>query len=485
MGGTAGQLPAAGGARPWDSRDLDVAAGSQVSPGSSDEACSQGSAHTPDLTPPIPLTSAVFDRLAAGGGGPRDIEPLRRAVVRERLIAWRELADLVDEHWPASAAAAALRAATDSLARAWAAGGWARATLSYPTVGGWLSTCLRATYRACSAGAALPPAETGAAGAVAVVAALRAGHRAELAVHPRAGRLWLPGLGVAAVALEDWCRVEVTGPGEVVVRAPGRRWELPANGRDDPSDWRPVCPVRPLRPDPVLDDVDPYRGDGLPFAPRLDAAARAHWADLWARAGALLERLDPEQAGAIAAGITAVVPLRPGNRAGVRGATMYGASRSDTVGAVAMVRPAGGQNLALTLAHEFQHMKLEALSALVDLHDRSPEAGFRVPWRPDPRPIGAALHGAYAFLAMAEFWRRRRDELSGPAAARAGAESVRLRDAVLRALAGIAPSPRLTPLGRRFVAGMLTALERTSPDDRGRPGPVADLGVRDRAPALF
>ena len=61
--------------------------------------------------------------------------------------------------------------------------------------------------------------------------------------------------------------------------------------------------------------------------------------------------------------------------------------------------------LAVTLVHEFQHIKLGGLLHLAPLHDREPTRRLYAPWRDDPRPLGGLLQGVYAFTGVTDFWR--------------------------------------------------------------------------------
>jgi HEXXH motif-containing protein len=77
------------------------------------------------------------------------------------------------------------------------------------------------------------------------------------------------------------------------------------------------------------------------------------------------------------------------------------------------------------------------------------------PWRDDPRPHVGLLHGAYAHLGVAAFWRRRTTAETDRAVLRhAGVEYVRWREAALEVCDGLLSEAPLTALGRRFVLGM-------------------------------
>jgi hypothetical protein len=132
----------------------------------------------------------------------------------------------------------------------------------------------------------------------------------------------------------------------------------------------------------------------------------------------------------------------------------------DAFGAVALTTPVDGHGLALGLLHEFQHAKLGALLDIVPLYHRDDRPRFYAPWRDDPRPLGAALQGVYAFLGVTDFWRVQRHVLTGPQARLAEAEFVRWRDRVWRTFRELEDSDRFTPIGRRFLAGLRGRQER-------------------------
>lgn len=75
-----------------------------------------------------------------------------------------------------------------------------------------------------------------------------------------------------------------------------------------------------------------------------------------------------------------------------------------------------------------------------------------VPWRDEPRPVEAALHGAYAFLAVAEFWLARLREAEHP--------RFKERFTYVARQVGTVPEDllecgALTGAGREFVLGLI------------------------------
>jgi uncharacterized protein len=217
-------------------------------------------------------------------------------------------------------------------------------------------------------------------------------------------------------------------------------------------------PLRELRAGDlriVLDDLDPYRDCyGSPVAPRLDAAGLGAWQRAFSAAWALIEHDYPAYGRGLAAGLRTIVPLTVSERGG----TVSAAAR-DAFGAVAIELPAAPELLALQLIHEFQHVKLGGVLDLIDLTDAPDARLYYAPWRPDPRPLEALFQGAYAHVAVADFWRVRSGRLIHPGDSLAAAAMfARWRDQVLEVLGTLSCSGSITPVGQRFIAGMRRTL---------------------------
>jgi hypothetical protein len=71
------------------------------------------------------------------------------------------------------------------------------------------------------------------------------------------------------------------------------------------------------------------------------------------------------------------------------------------------------------------------------------------PWRADPRPLPGMLHGIYAFVTVAEYWRRQRHADAN--SARATFKFLYHREQVRLALRAVAGAPGLTEFGTRLV----------------------------------
>ena len=149
-----------------------------------------------------------------------------------------------------------------------------------------------------------------------------------------------------------------------------------------------------------LEDTDPARGLlGLTPTGQLTDDAAGHWRRCLVAAWQILVSRHRPAAEVLAGVLECLVPVEPDQVA--RGIS---ATSAEAFGAVAMSAPADGLSLALGLVHETQHSLLNATAHLFDLHVTPGTLGYS-PWRDDPRPASGVLHGAYAYLAVARFWR--------------------------------------------------------------------------------
>lgn len=130
-------------------------------------------------------------------------------------------------------------------------------------------------------------------------------------------------------------------------------------------------------------------------------------------------------------------------------------------GMLMMSTPPDARTAATTLAHEVQHAKLSALMDLLPMVKPDDRADrFYAPWRPDPRPAAALLHGAYAHLGVAGFWLNElRAEKDRAARVEAEIEFVRWRSAAAEACRVLLDADILTPTGDTFVVAMSGRLD--------------------------
>ncbi|MFJ4709522.1 aKG-HExxH-type peptide beta-hydroxylase [Streptomyces anulatus] len=334
------------------------------------------------------------------------------------------------------------------------------ALLLHPSVGRWMSHMLRSRDAEDSPADPSLCTDLGHAHALAVAAGIRAELRFRFRVPVRGGRAFLPTLGHAELGMPDARTTEIivkrrsihfpdagiSVPKPLSRQAPG--W-CPAH-RVSVGTGRAALTV-------LLDDVDPFRHEDAGSTPAphhpLDPTAAGRWAGLLTGAQDLLCRTDPGQTQALGAALTALTPHGPA------GTAVMSYTSSDAFGGIVLSEPACAEDLAVTLVHEFRHMKLNAVTDLVPLHTRvpagTPEGGdevFQAPWRDDPRDFEGVLHGAFAYSGVVDFWRRVCRDIEGPLLRRAQFELAHWWPQVHDAFAVLRASPRLTPAGRQFLA---------------------------------
>ncbi|QGZ51549.1 HEXXH motif domain-containing protein [Streptomyces sp. QHH-9511] len=412
------------------------------------------------MTPlPHRLPGAMFDALAAGGGGAEAMGMLARAEHSRRLACVYAVVTAARE--AGGAAAEAAEEAWELLVAAdRAEPGAVAAVLTHPSAGpALLGLLTRLT------GGETPPGMTmHRLTALAAAAAVRARVPAQVRwpapgpvlALPSLGRAHFPGARPGApvelrVDTDGHARLAV--PGSAPVRVP----TTPYRPESPPDRWRAPYLLTTLRTGAplLLDTLDPASFPSASDRPgELHADEVRAWASGARGACALLRADHPEVHAELAAGPRLIVPLIGTGRGNVSG------SSAETFGCMAMSLPQNGSVFAATMAHELQHNKFAALLHLFDLFEADGEELFYAPWRPDPRPLLGLFHGAYAHLGVARFWGRRSETEPDPAQ-RAAAQTrfARWRSATHEATVVLLASGRLTPLGRRFAARMLESLD--------------------------
>jgi uncharacterized protein len=387
------------------------------------------------------LPEAHFDALAAGFGDAESISYLtsaqrsvRRALLR--LLPERGGGDaLFTDGWD-------LLTSLDRSAR-----GAVDEVLAHPYVRAWAERCLRSP--------SAPPTGISHLASVAATAAVRSGSIAEVNVPVVDGYVHLPTLGRLRVGTAGTAALAVSGKNTFEARTGSAKWFVETASAAPDPDWQPVRALRAGKFTVHLEDTDLYRDcHQWPAATRLTAAEAAGWQARFEEAWPLIEHAYPQYAPGIAAGLSVLMPLAND----VPGREISAAARQ-AFGAVAAALPATGADLALLIIHEFQHVKLGAVTDMFDLYDRTEQRLFFAPWRDDPRPIGALLQGSYAHLGVTDYWRVRRHMVTGPTALDAAERFARWRMLTAEAIETLAGSGVLTPLGARFVAGMRATAE--------------------------
>jgi uncharacterized protein len=385
--------------------------------------------HVPDRLPEHQLPEGAFDALASGPGTPEAVS----ALAQMRLSKTRALV--------AAVAGDDGRAARhDMELTEAAAAGWTvlceldsthpdgvAEVFAHPYTRIWAMRCLRPPV------GAQPLLDRAHLAGLAAAAALRAGISTDLAVPVRDGLLHLPSVGALAVGdLPERTVMVSVSPGRVAVRVP--------------SAWQTVRQVAGTSLQFAVEDLDPFRDcQRWPATGRLTQHEWFVWHKALASACRGLVVGVPRYAEVLTAGLRAVVPLLPAP-AGMRSATSRHA-----FGAIAITLPADSSGIEELLVHEFQHVKLFALSDLYQLVDPNDTHLLRVPWREDPRPVEGVLHGTYAYLALAQLSRSR--GMVGQAT------WLRYRTWVSGACHELRAVKALTSDGERFVDCVLAALD--------------------------
>jgi HEXXH motif-containing protein len=362
----------------------------------------------------------------------------------------------------------------------------ARARLTQPLTGPWAGRCLRGLRSPIPTDAQRRElaGDLGHFSALAAVAAARAQIPFTVRLTPRGGLLALPSLGVLRTDTDETTVEAVHADGVMTLRRSGARDVVVHLERDTgawsaASAWTPAYALPGLLPGapPLpLEDLDPYRVPprepaqhalSEPAAP--DETERKRWLQAWSGAASALRTGGAQRPAEALALLRCLVPLQPPPGSDRHGSCS--ATRCEAFGALLSSVPATPVAFAATLVHELQHCKLAALSEMVTLHQADDAARYFAPWRRDPRPYGGLLQGAYAHLALADFYQRRAlsEERDRRLSASAWIQHARYRAQVQATLPALVGSPCLTVVGRTFVDEMVAAHERMAdhPAPRG------------------
>jgi uncharacterized protein len=432
------------------------------------------------------ISGDALAELAAGMGGADAIRQLTQAQrsLRRGLIAGVYEAGLASPR--------VLGSAKDRLTAAWrvlaaADGDRAEAldmVLGHPYLRVWAVHCLELLGNAGKASEEDErrlAADLGHLGAIAAVVAIRGRARARLTAPVIGGAVHLPGLGrlafspvssgpgeEAQAALEvdaDWIRVRLgthawrlSRPlllaGEACPAEPcASDGALAAVGAGRRAVWEPLRVLTAPGIRVTLEDTDPYRDcHQWPAAPRLSDAEFVRWQRCFALAWQEIDAHYPAYAPALAAGLSALMPMAPAPA----GSEVSAAARQG-FGAIGAALPENPVTLALLLMHEFQHVKLGAVLDLYDLFDPADKRLYHAPWREDPRPLEGLLQGTYAHLAVSEFWHVRAG-LGEEDQADAAERYERWQAHTAAAIETLANSGSLSSLGMYFADQMKVAV---------------------------
>jgi HEXXH motif-containing protein len=425
------------------------------------------------------IPRAHFLALSSSGGDSESVKFLWRGQSSRRKLLFRLLFEAVEKDPTLLGDLPPATAVRDVLEAAQAASPTAvDDLLLHPQVGGWAAYTLRRLRGGAGESGTAPEwVEFGGMHVLGIVAAMRAGVSWRTRIPHRDGKVMLFGLGMAlfpglsADALVD---AETSG-GRLTLTAEGVRVNVLAHGDSpDAERWWGLHTMT-ANGSPqfsvALDDLDPFRDLADPVPPqRLSDAEVAAWRVLFADGWDLLCRHHADSAAAIASGVVSLVPLPLGD-----GRETRSASSGEAFGSVMLSQPPDAVTLAVSLVHEFQHIKLGGLMHL--LAELTQEQGdfYYAPWRDDPRPIAGLLQGVYAFFGIAAFWRRRRAVVTDVEARLADFEYAYARTQTCEALRIIKACDALTELGHEFVNGLV---EQTESWDGDKLDPEAEDAAR-------
>jgi uncharacterized protein len=328
--------------------------------------------------------------------------------------------------------------------------------LAHPYVRAWAVHCL-GQIGAPKVDAVSLAADAAHLAVIAAAAAIRSGRQVSLAVPIRDDSVYLPTLGRLPVGPGTTGTI-TTDCGGFELKTEAGEWSVSIAATSSPGSPGVWQPVRELRADgavAALEDTDPYRDcHQWPAAMRLSGQLARSWQRLYREAWVLIEREHSSYAPGLAAGLSTVTPLandKPGRD--------ISAAARQAFGAIGSALPADEGTLALLMMHEFQHVKLGAVLDLFELYDNSEQRLFYAPWREDPRPLEALLQGTYAHIAVTDFWRVRRNYLTGQEAGNAATKFALWSRQTAAGIETLATSGSLTPLGQRFADGMRATVE--------------------------
>lgn len=415
------------------------------------------------------VSGALFDRIAAGGGGAEAVAVFAGSEHSRRLVLLRTVVARA-EQWGGATGADARHAWSVLSAARHISPAVVRELLCCPATGLGLLHTLRALDGPRDPGsrrvgdpatAPASPAPLIPLTALSAAAAVRTGLTGTVALPVSAGGVLLPSMGLARFrGVRDGTTALVRGGPDASVEVDGRRVSVPARHWEDGEDWLAVRRAAVVGDGEalLLDDLDPYAFPSAQRAPRLTERQYAHWCATIGQGLRLLRSEHPGTAAEVEGGLRTLVPLRSPGPAGTS------CSSAEAFGCLALSSPVSAASVALAFTHETQHNKLSALLHLFDFFATDDSAArYYAPWRGDPRPLAGLLQGTYAFLGVAQYWNRCLRSADGPDETRvAELELARWREAVRTGVAQLTDSHAFTATGRRFVMGMRAALRELS-----------------------
>lgn len=407
------------------------------------------------------LPSRIFTALARGGGGPEGTRWLASVWNSRNRLLLHMLAHTANasDKTTATIVREAYRTLSSLEQRAPRAVDF---VVSYPAVSAWLLSTATHVHQG-----RISVAQSARLATVAAAAAVRAAvtETVDIPTQSRVdGIVRLPSLGT--VRLPSGPVRLMTSPDVMILAAGDKRIEVPRVAPQDRPGWfglrRLSVEHEGLRLELLIDGWEPGRMGGTVVvgSHELDQREVARWQAVLAGGWRLLVSYHRAVAIEVAAIHRMLVPLATST------ANRASSTPSDAFGCVAMSLPTDPRTAALILAHEVQHAKLAVLAELFPLVHSTVGQTFYAPWRQDPRPPLALLHGIYAHLAVTAFWRTQRhvERNVSEASLKAEMEFVRWQIGTREAALALLDSGLLTPIGTQFVAGILDVLEEWQSD---------------------
>ena len=347
----------------------------------------------------------------------------------------------------------------------------AREVLTHPFTDAWAVRWLRSPNKL---GESLPEQLSYLAG-IAAAAAVRGGLAARLHARTGDGQLHVPTIGTAS-GLGDGVTTIETTPTALTITGPDRTVTVAAPYDQEQPGWAPTRRLVAGDVTLAVEDLDPFRsvlGHGV--SARLTAADHQRLQRLFVDAWDLIDRHHPTYAARVRTCVRSLVPLAPPRSGSVS------ASSRDAFGCVASSIPHDAHQLALLLIHETQHLVLNGILDIVDLVHDTASTLYMAPWRADPRPAAALLHGVFAHSGVADYWRVQRGLREGSPSGLASFEFAYWLEQTLRAADEILNGDELTSLGVTLVEAVRATLRQW----RQEPiAPELSNGVKDLVDAV-
>jgi HEXXH motif-containing protein len=395
-----------------------------------------------------------FDAMADGASDSAVVEQLRLVNQSRQLALLRAVLDRAREYatsltpLPSLDEAWTLLANVEVLDKA-----AADQVIAYPRTSLWAARSLRLLNKESGAGSD-PPLwfELGYLHLLAAAAAIRAKCAFRLRVPVWRGTVMLPTLGLADVrSRREWDFAQVQGENDsVLIRGTAGSAQVPDDPAADGDGWMALRTLRADGCELWFDDIDPYREFDGPIPPhRLSKHEVDQWANEFRATWRLLTTHHPSIAAELSAGLTSLVPHAMTDRL-----EPFSGSHHEVFGSVMLSKPPDPTTFAATLVHELQHGKFGVLLTLIDLLDPVADndiAQLYAPWRDDPRPPTAVLHGVFSFLGVTAFYRQHHTVMTGSLARTAQFEFAYSREQTLQATETLLAEAALSALGRRFL----------------------------------